>query len=60
MLGSTIALASISGPIEVRLAVEQASKATFEVSVRPLIGVPGLLQFMSLNGKQIKYASDRN
>ncbi|KAI0046402.1 ribosomal protein S5 domain 2-like protein [Auriscalpium vulgare] len=39
--GSTKALASVSGPIEVRLAAEQPSKATFEVSVRPLSGVPG-------------------
>ncbi|KAL0953073.1 hypothetical protein HGRIS_007273 [Hohenbuehelia grisea] len=35
-------LSSVSGPIEVRLAVEQASKATFEVSVRPLSGNPGI------------------
>jgi exosome complex component RRP46 len=34
-------LASVSGPIEVRLAAEQPSRATFEVSVRPLSGVPG-------------------
>ncbi|PPQ96286.1 hypothetical protein CVT26_005646 [Gymnopilus dilepis] len=38
--GDTSALASLSGPIEVRLAVEQPSKATFEVSVRPLSNVP--------------------
>ncbi|KAI0266256.1 ribosomal protein S5 domain 2-type protein [Gloeopeniophorella convolvens] len=39
--GDTQALASISGPIEVRLAAEQPSKATFEVSVRPLSSIPG-------------------
>lgn len=33
-------LASISGPIEVRLAVENASRATLEVTVRPLSNVP--------------------
>ena len=35
------ALASVSGPIEVRLAAEQPSRATFEVTVRPLSAVPG-------------------
>ncbi|KDQ54217.1 hypothetical protein JAAARDRAFT_135749 [Jaapia argillacea MUCL 33604] len=39
--GDTKALASISGPIEVRLAVEQPSKATFEVVIRPLSAIPG-------------------
>ncbi|KAF9047791.1 exosome component Rrp46 [Panaeolus papilionaceus] len=39
--GNTSALASISGPIEVRLAAEQPTKATFEVQVRPLSNVPG-------------------
>jgi exosome complex component RRP46 len=34
------ALASISGPIEVRLASENASQATFEVLVRPISNVP--------------------
>jgi len=34
-------LASVSGPIEVRLAVENSTKATFEVSVRPLASIPG-------------------
>jgi exosome complex component RRP46 len=34
-------LASVSGPIEVRLAAENPTKATFEVSVRPLASVPG-------------------
>ncbi|TFK22634.1 exosome component Rrp46 [Coprinopsis marcescibilis] len=38
--GGTVALASVSGPIEVRLAAEQASQATLEVSVRPLSNVP--------------------
>ena len=37
---STIALASVSGPIEVRLASELPSKATFEVILRPLTNVP--------------------
>jgi len=32
----------VSGPIEVRLAAEQASKATLEVSVRPYAGIPGI------------------
>jgi len=36
------ALASMSGPIEVRLANEQASKATVEVSVRPYSGIAGI------------------
>ncbi|KLO09331.1 hypothetical protein SCHPADRAFT_800156, partial [Schizopora paradoxa] len=39
--GDTKVLASVSGPIEVRLASEQASKATFEVIARPLAGIPG-------------------
>lgn len=39
--GETEALASVSGPLEVRLAAEQASKATFEVIVRPLSGLAG-------------------
>ncbi|KAF8517045.1 exosome component Rrp46 [Hysterangium stoloniferum] len=39
--GQIKALASVSGPIQVRLAAELPSKATFEVSVRPLSGVPG-------------------
>lgn len=34
-------VASVSGPIEVRPAVENSTKATFEVSVRPLASVPG-------------------
>lgn len=34
-------LASASGPIEVRLAAENSTKATFEVSVRPLASIPG-------------------
>jgi exosome complex component RRP46 len=40
-VGETKAIASVSGPIEVRLAAEQASKATFEVIIRPLSNVPG-------------------
>ncbi|KAF5310374.1 hypothetical protein D9611_012044 [Ephemerocybe angulata] len=38
--GDTVALASVSGPIEVRLAAELPSQATFDVSVRPLNNVP--------------------
>lgn len=34
-------MASVSGPIEVRLAVESSTKAAFEVSVRPLAAIPG-------------------
>ena len=39
-LGNTVALASVSGPIEVRLASELPSKAMFEVILRPLTNVP--------------------
>ncbi|KAA1475026.1 hypothetical protein DENSPDRAFT_841726 [Dentipellis sp. KUC8613] len=39
--GGTKALASVSGPIEVRLAAELPSKATFEVLIRPLTNIPG-------------------
>jgi|SRR5712671_2459950 len=39
--GETQSLASVSGPIEVRFAAEQPSKATFEVNVRPLSSLPG-------------------
>ncbi|KXN82647.1 Alcohol dehydrogenase [acceptor] [Leucoagaricus sp. SymC.cos] len=38
--GDIASLASASGPIEVRLAAEQASQATFEVISRPLSNVP--------------------
>lgn len=34
-------LASVSGPIEVRSAAENSTKATFEVTVRPLASIPG-------------------
>ena len=34
-------LASVSGPMEVRLAAENPTKATFDVSVRPLASIPG-------------------
>ena len=37
----THVLASASGPIEVRPAVENSTKAIFEVSVRPLASMPG-------------------
>ncbi|KAJ8508090.1 hypothetical protein ONZ45_g9611 [Pleurotus djamor] len=40
--GSTSALASVSGPIEVRLNSENPSQATFEVSVRPLSSIAGI------------------
>ena len=40
--GQTKSLASVSGPIQVRLTAELPSKATFEVLVRPLSGVPGV------------------
>jgi len=39
--GDTKAIASISGPIEVRLAAEHPSSLTFEVLIRPLSNVPG-------------------
>ncbi|KAH9959966.1 ribosomal protein S5 domain 2-type protein [Russula dissimulans] len=39
--GETHSLASVSGPIEVRFAAEQPSKATFEVNIRPLSSLPG-------------------
>ncbi|KAJ7166296.1 exosome component Rrp46 [Mycena crocata] len=39
--GDTVALASVSGPIEVRLAAENPSLSTFEVLLRPLSNVPG-------------------
>ncbi|KDQ14621.1 hypothetical protein BOTBODRAFT_32377 [Botryobasidium botryosum FD-172 SS1] len=39
--GTTQAIASVSGPIEVRQMVELPSRATLEVLVRPLSGVPG-------------------
>ena len=39
--GETQSLASVSGPIEVRFAAEQPSKATVEVNVRPLSSLPG-------------------
>ena len=39
--GEMEALASVSGPVEVRLAAEQPSRATLEVNVRPLSSLPG-------------------
>ncbi|KAF9494713.1 hypothetical protein BDN71DRAFT_1431504 [Pleurotus eryngii] len=39
---STAALTSVSGPIEVRLATENPSQATFDVSIRPLSSIPGI------------------
>lgn len=54
------ALASVSGPIQVRLAAEQASKATLEVSVRPYAGIagahihPDFFSFITLLGIECK------
>src|SRR6266404_2460574 len=39
--GEMEALASVSGPMDVRLAAEQPSRATFEVNIRPLSSLPG-------------------
>ena len=39
--GQTKSLASVSGPIEVRIAHEHPSQATLDVQVRPLPGIPG-------------------
>ncbi|EJD50144.1 hypothetical protein AURDEDRAFT_58674 [Auricularia subglabra TFB-10046 SS5] len=39
-LGDTAALASVSGPVEARSAIEQASRAALEVNILPLHGVP--------------------
>lgn len=41
-LGSTSALASFSGPIEVRLREELVDRATLEIVHRPLEGVGGM------------------
>ena len=38
--GDTLALASVSGPIEVRLTAENPSLSTFDVLLRPLSNVP--------------------
>jgi exosome complex component RRP46 len=45
-LGSTAAVASLNGPIEVRLREELPDRATLEVIHRPLEGVGGGLQSM--------------
>jgi hypothetical protein len=42
-LGGCRALASITGPVEVRQLIELPDRATFEVAVRPVVGVPGAL-----------------
>lgn len=39
--GSTSALASFTGPMEVRLQKDQATRATLEVVHRPLEGIGG-------------------
>lgn len=39
--GDTKTLASVLGPMQARLAVELPSKACFEVTVRPLMGIAG-------------------
>ncbi|KZP17086.1 ribosomal protein S5 domain 2-like protein [Athelia psychrophila] len=41
IFGETAALASLSGPMEVRLALEHPSRATLEVILRPLSNMPG-------------------
>ncbi|CAE6434667.1 unnamed protein product [Rhizoctonia solani] len=38
--GSCRALASVTGPVEVRQLIELPDRATFEVAVRPIAGVP--------------------
>ncbi|KAF9513752.1 hypothetical protein BS47DRAFT_1343748 [Hydnum rufescens UP504] len=50
--GRTEALASVSGPIEVRLTSEYPSRATLDVIVRPLVGVPGTCE--KLFGKRLQ------
>ncbi|CAE6444093.1 unnamed protein product [Rhizoctonia solani] len=39
--GGCRALASVTGPVEVRQLIELPDRATFEVAVRPVAGVPG-------------------
>ncbi|KAL6302726.1 hypothetical protein BKA93DRAFT_736213 [Sparassis latifolia] len=39
--GPALTLASLSGPIEVRAALENPTQATLDVHVRPLAGIPG-------------------
>lgn len=46
--GDTRAIASVSGPIQVRLAAELPSKAAFEVTIRPLSGIPGMAHCNSI------------
>ncbi|PVF92002.1 hypothetical protein CPB86DRAFT_744893 [Serendipita vermifera] len=42
--GSTVALTSISGPIEARMGIEIPSKAALDIILRPLHGVPGVTE----------------
>lgn len=42
--GTSSALASVSGPIEAKLGVEAPSKATLDILVRPLSGIPGITE----------------
>lgn len=41
--GGCRALASVTGPVEVRQLIELPDRATFEVAVRPIAGVPGTI-----------------
>jgi len=50
--GNTQVLASVSGPIEVRLASELPSRAALEIVVRPLVGFPGTCE--KLFGKRLR------
>jgi hypothetical protein len=47
-LGTCRALASITGPVEIRQLIELPDRATLEVAVRPVTGVPGALFHDSL------------
>ena len=44
-IGETGSLASFSGPMEVRLQKDQATRATLEVVHRPLEGIGGMSRF---------------
>jgi hypothetical protein len=51
-IGETGSLASFSGPMEVRLQKDQATRATLEVVHRPLEGIGGMSPFtLKLVGK---------
>ena len=51
--GNTQVLASVSGPIEVRLASELPSRAALEIVVRPLVGIPGRYEDIILSSAGI-------